>query len=360
MSTFFTIAVIILVFLIIFQIAKASEYVAVLKGEEKSRKENNKVNGFFMIAFLILGLIGVYWCNQLFFGKTLLSHEAASIQGEKVDSMMKLTLLITGIVFILTQVALFWFAYRFQEKEGSKPYYFPHNTTMEIIWTVIPAIALTVLVVIGLRNWFFFTSEPPANAIQVEVTGEQFKWLFRYPGKDNTFGKKYYRYIDGSNSLGLLWKDSADLNLKDDPAAHDDIVGEATMYAVKGRPCKLIIGSRDVIHDVGLSAFRLKMDAVPGTPTTLWFTPKFTTKEMQDQLGNPDYQYEISCDQMCGNGHYSMRGVIKVVTQPEYDAWLAGQTPAYVSAQPAKPAPAVAPAADTTKKIAMVAAKLAK
>ena len=100
MSTFFTIAVIILVFLIIFQIAKASEYVAVLKGEEKSRKENNKVNGFFMIAFLIIGLIGVYWCNQLFFGKTLLSHEAASIQGEKVDSMMKLTLLITGIVFI--------------------------------------------------------------------------------------------------------------------------------------------------------------------------------------------------------------------------------------------------------------------
>jgi cytochrome c oxidase subunit 2 len=355
MSTFFTIAVIVLVFLIIFQIAKASEYVSVLKGEEKSRKENNKVNGFFMISFLILGLIAVYWCNEMFYGKTLLSHESASLQGERVDSMMRLTLWITGIVFVITQIALFWFAYRFQEKEGSKPFFFPHNNTMEIVWTVIPAIALTVLVVIGLRNWFSFTSEAPPNALQVEVTGEQFKWLFRYPGKDKTFGKKYYKYIDGLNPEGLLWRDSADLQLKDDPASHDDIVQEATMYAVKGRPVKLIIGSRDVIHDVGLSAFRLKMDAVPGTPTTLWFTPKFTTKEMQDQLGNPDYQYEISCDQMCGNGHYSMRGVIKVVTQPEYDAWLAGQTPAYVSAFPPK-APS-APSVDSSKKIAMVVVK---
>lgn len=362
MSTFFTIAVIALVFLIIFQIAKASEYVAVLKGEEKSRKENNKVNGFFMISFLILGLIAVYWCNELFYGKTLLAHEAASVQGEQVDSMMRLTLWITGIVFVITQVALFWFAYRFQEKENNKAFFFPHNNTMEIIWTVIPAIALTVLVVIGLRNWFSFTSEAPSNALQVEVTGAQFKWIFRYPGKDKTFGKKYYKYIDGLNSLGLLWKDSADLQLKDDPAAHDDIVTEGTMYVVKGRPVKFIIGSRDVIHDVGLTAFRMKMDAVPGTPTTLWFTPKFTTKEMQDQLADPDFQYEISCDQMCGNGHFGMRGVIKVVSQPEYDAWLAGQTPAYVSAYPPK-APVVAtPAADTTakKKVAMVAVKSAK
>ena len=361
MSTFFTIAVIALVFLIIFQIAKASEYVAVLKGEEKSRKENNKVNGFFMIAFLIVGLIGVYWCNSMFIGKTLFAHDSASVQGEKVDSMLKLTILITGIVFVITQIALFWFAYRFQEKENAKPFFFPHNNTMEIIWTVIPAIALTFLVVIGLRNWFSFTSEAPANAIQVEVTGQQFSWLFRYPGKDKTFGKKYYKFIDGTNSLGLLWKDSAGLNLKDDPAAHDDIVMTQTMYCVKGRPCKLIIGSKDVIHDVGLSAFRLKMDAVPGTPTTLWFTPKYTTKEMKEIMGNPDYDYEISCDQMCGNGHFGMRGVIKVVSQPEYDAWLAGQTSAYSVALPAPAAPTTVPvAADTTKKMALVTGKLVK
>ena len=123
------------------------------------------------------------------------------------------------------------------------------------------------------------------------------------------------------------------------------------MYIIKNRPVKFIIGSRDVIHDVGLSQFRLKMDAVPGTPTTLWFTPRYTTKEMKEQLGNPNFEYEISCDQMCGNSHYSMRGVIKVVTQAEFDAWIAGQPTAYSGAFPATPAapPAQgAPAADST------------
>lgn len=354
MSTFFTIAVIVLVFLIIFQIAKASEYVSVLKGEEKSRKENNKLNGFFMIAFLILGLIGCYWCNSLLFDKTLLAHDAASVQGEKVDSMLWLTLEITGITFIITQIALFWFAYRYQESDTRKPYFFPHNNTMEIIWTVIPAIALTILVVIGLRNWFSFTGEAPDNALKVEVTGKQFGWIFRYPGKDQVFGKKYYRLIDNTNPLGLLWRDSTALDIKDDPAGHDDVVMEGNMYCVKGRPCKLLINSRDVIHDVGLSAFRLKMDAVPGTPTTLWFTPKYTTKEMKDITGNPNFEYEISCDQMCGNGHYSMRGVIKVVSQLEYDAWLAGQKAQYTSVYPPA-APATPAAADTTKKPAATA-----
>ena len=124
------------------------------------------------------------------------------------------------------------------------------------------------------------------------------------------------------------------------------------MYIVKNKPVKFIIGSRDVVHDVGLSHFRLKMDAVPGTPTTLWFTPKFTTKEMKESTGNPNFQYEISCDQMCGNGHYSMKGVIEVVSQAEYDEWMAKQKPAYYAAFPEKD-PAnmtpVTPVNDTAK-----------
>ena len=108
------------------------------------------------------------------------------------------------------------------------------------------------------------------------------------------------------------------------------------MYCVVNKPVNLRIFSRDVIHDVGLSEFRLKQDAVPGTPTTLWFTPKYTTKEMKDITGNPDFIYEISCDQMCGNGHYSMKGVIEVVTQAEYDVWMAQQKPNYYAAFPDK------------------------
>lgn len=356
MTTFFVIAVIVLVFLVIFQIAKASEYVAVLKGEDKVRKQNNKINGFFMIAFLIAGLIGVYFCNEALVGKTLLAQESASVQGERVDSMMKITLLITGIVFIITQILLFWFAFKYQESDKRKAYFFPHNNTMEVVWTVVPAIFLTILVVIGLRNWFSFTSEAPSNAMVVEVTGKQFNWIFRYPGKDDKLGEKYYKVIDdATNPLGLIWQDNTQYNLKDDLSSHDDIVVQTNMYIVVNKPVKLIIGSRDVIHDVGLPEFRLKMDAVPGTPTTLWFTPKFTTDEMRKKLGNDNFDYEISCDQMCGNGHYSMRGLIKVVTQAEFDAWKAGQTPAYYAAFPDKdpskkiiPTPVVSDSAKAT------------
>jgi cytochrome c oxidase subunit 2 len=124
------------------------------------------------------------------------------------------------------------------------------------------------------------------------------------------------------------------------------------MFVVKGKPVKLIIGSRDVIHDVGLTAFRLKMDAVPGIPTTMWFTPKFTTKEMREKTGNPNYVYEISCDQLCGNGHYSMKGIIEVVEQEEYDLWLAKQKPQYYTAFPEKdPDATKAAAADASGKV---------
>ena len=351
MSTLFTVAVILLIFVIIFQIAKASEYVNVLKGEEKANQSNNKVNGFFMIAFLILGLIGVYWCNELFYHKTLLVQPSASDHGEKWDSMFWWTIIITGIVFFATQIALFFFAFRYQHNDKRKVYFFPHNNTLELVWTVVPAIALTVLVVVGLRNWFAMTSEPPKNALRVEVTGKQFGWIFRYPGKDKQFGEKYYKVIDDANSnpLGQIWKDSSALNLHTDSKNFDDVVATQTMYVIKGRPVQLLINSRDVIHDVGLPHFRMKMDAVPGTPTTMWFTPLYTTKEMKEKLNNPNFQYEIACDQLCGNGHYSMKGIIEVVTQPEFDEWMAKQKPNYYAAFPDKdPTNTIKPAgADT-------------
>ncbi|MEK0413170.1 MAG: hypothetical protein RL070_658 [Bacteroidota bacterium] len=344
MTMFLTIAVVVLIFVVIFQIAKASEYVSVLKGEEVSRKQNNKINGLLMVVFLVLGLVGVWYCNELLYDKTLLVQDAASVEGARVDSMLWVTLAVTGIVFIATQVILFVFAYKYQEDTNRKVVFFAHSTKLELIWTVIPAIALTVLVVIGLRNWFLFTGEPPKNAMVVEVTGKQFGWIYRYPGKDGSFGKKYYKNIDNaSNSLGLIW---------DDELAQDDIVMEQTVYLIKGKPVKLVLGSRDVIHDVGLSHFRLKMDAVPGIPTTMWFTPKYTTKEMKELTGNPNFVYEISCDQMCGNGHYSMKGVIEVVDQEEFDAIMAKQKPYYYTAFPEKD-PSAAPA-DTTVVAAVV------
>lgn len=340
MTIFLTIAVVALIFIVIFQIAKASEYVSVLKGEDVSRKQNNKINGFLMFVFLVLGLVGVWYCNKVLYGQTLMAQESASVEGARVDSMLWITIGVTGIVFIATQIVLFWFAYKYQEDENRKVFYFPHNNKLEVLWTIVPAIVLTVLVVIGLRNWFLFTGEPPKDAMVVEVTGKQFNWIFRYPGADGSFGKKYYKNIDeATNELGLIW---------DDKLSHDDVVMQTTMYLVKNKPVKLIIGSRDVIHDVGLSHFRMKMDAVPGIPTTMWFTPKYTTKEMKEMTKNPDFVYEISCDQMCGNSHYSMRGVIDVVDQEEFDVIMAKQKPRYLLAFPEKD-PEMAKPSDSTK-----------
>ena len=345
------IAIVALLFVVIFQISRASEFVSSLKGEEKTRKQNNKINAWLLITFLVVGLIGCWYCNELLYDKTLLKQGPASDHGENIERMLWITLAVTGAVFFITQILLFWFAFKYRETDNRKAFYFPHNTKLELIWTTVPAIFLTTLVVFGLKYWFEMTGEAPKDAIVVEVTGHQFGWEFRYPGTDGILGRKNYKLTKGANSLGV------DFN---DPASKDDIHVPATMHIPVNKPVKLIINAQDVIHDVGLPHFRLKMDAVPGIPTTIWFTPKYTTAEMKSRTGNESFTYEISCDQMCGKGHFSMRGVIVVDTEEDYKKWLATQQkqPMYYNVFPElKPAEPAAPAAtDTTKAPAAIAA----
>lgn len=322
MHTFLLITILLLGFIITFQIARATEFVSVIQGEERTRKQSNRINAWLLLIFLIAGLFGVYWTHHTLGDKILKLGSAASDHGLKVDQMIKYTLIATGIVFFVTQILLFWYSFKYQEKENRQAYYFPHNNKLEVIWTVVPVIVLATLVVFGLVYWYKITGPAPANATIVEITGSQFKWEFRYPGKDGVLGKKNYRFIDESkdNSLGLIW---------DDVATHDDIVVSSPLHLVVNKPVHLAINSKDVIHSVGLPHFRLKMDAVPGTPTTLWFTPIKTTKEMIKETGNDNFVYEIACDQMCGAGHTSMRGEIIVETQEEYDQWMATQKSQY-------------------------------
>lgn len=342
MTGILIISILILAFIVIFQIAKASEYVSVLKGEEKAFQQSNRINAFLFLSFLVLGLVGAWWCNKLFYGKTLFVQPAASDHGEKIDKMLWLTLGVTGLVFFITQILLFWFAYKYQYSEKRKAHFFAHSNKLELIWTVVPAIFLTVLVGLGLYYWFGITGPAPKDAQLVEITGKQFNWLMRYPGKDGVLGRKNYRLTDASNgnALGVDWEDGS---------SHDDI--ESTeMHLVVGKPVQLVINAQDVIHDVGLVHFRMKMDAVPGIPTTMWFTPKYTTAQMKEITGNKDFVYEISCDQICGSGHYSMRGIIIVETQEEYDRWISGIKPQYKTVMEAK-APAAAPATDTLQNV---------
>jgi len=335
MSGFITIALVILVFIIVYQIGKASEYAGILRGEEKVKMQTNRLIAWLLVAFFVLGLYGIWKCNEVLIGRML--PESASVEGVAYDKMFNVTLIVTGIVFFATQALLFWFAFRYQATGKRTSFYFPHNNKLEIVWTTVPAIAMAVLVAIGLRNWFNITSEAPANSEVVEVVGKQFNWLIHYPGKDGVLGKRSFRKInDANNILGLDWSDKDGM---------DDVISQSgELHVIVNRPVKLIIGSRDVIHDVGLPHFRMKMDAVPGITTTMWFTPRITTEEMKKITGNSNFVYEISCDQMCGKGHYSMRGTVIVQTQAEYDEWLAKQQSYYASVNtPAAPA-----AADST------------
>jgi cytochrome c oxidase subunit II len=300
--SFFVIAVIVLFFVIIFQIAKASEYVSVLKGEEKANEDANKINGFLMLVFIIVGLIGIWWCQKTLGPKILAT--SASKEGVQVDNMMWWTLGVTGIVLVATQILLFYFSFKYQYKKDAKPYYYPHNNKLEAIWTVVPAIVMAGLVVVGLVNWVKMTKDAPAKSYKVGIIGRQFGWFYHYPGVDGVLGKRSVKNIeDGINEIGI------DIT---DKYAQDDIVTNDTLRLIKDSIVDLTIQSRDVIHDVGLTQFRLKMDAVPDMPTKLKFTPIHTTKEMQKITNDPDFVYEISCDQICGASHYKMRGVIQV------------------------------------------------
>lgn len=345
MSGLIVTALVVLVFIVIYQIAKASELATILRGEEKVKSQTNRLMAWLMVAFFVLGIIGIVKCHEALADKML--PESASVQGDHYDTMLMVTIALTGFVFVVTQLLLFYFIFRYQSTENRKAFFYSHNNKLEVLWTTVPALALVVLVVIGLKNWFTITDKAPDNAMVVQVMGKQFNWLIRYPGADGVLGKTDFRKMnDADNVMGLDWND---------PAAKDDIIIEnGEMHIIKDLPVHLVINSRDVIHDVGLPHFRMKMDAVPGITTTMWFTPKFTTEEMKDKTHNPNFVYEISCDQMCGKGHYSMRGTVIVQTAQEFKEWLAKQ-PAYYanvhkSAAPAADgaAPAATPAADSS------------
>lgn len=331
MSGFISIFLTCLVFFIIYQIAKASELAGILRGEEKTKAQTNRLMAWLLVVFFFLGLYGIWMCHDAMIDKML--PVSASDHGVQYDSMFTITIIVTGIVFFITQTALFWFAFRYQASETRKAHFLAHNNKLEVIWTTIPAIAMALLVIVGLRNWGKMTSEAPKDAMVVEVVGKQFNWIIRYPGKDGVLGKKDFRMTnDADNVLGQDWNDKNN---------HDDVVLQnGELHLIKGKPVKLIIGSRDVIHDVGLAHFRMKMDAVPGIITTMWFTPTVTTNEMKEITGNPDFVYEISCDQMCGKGHYAMRGTVIVHTEAEFNAWMRMQQPYHAGNAGAEAAPA--------------------
>lgn len=302
-------------FAIIGKVLKVYELTSEING--KASKINwHKVQGVLFAIILVLSLYGTYWSYKVWGGMSM--NEAASEHGLKIDSMMNVTIIITTIVFVITQILLFGFAYKYSSNSKRKAYFYPHNNTIERLWTIIPAISLTILVLYGFTTWRSITNpseEQVKSAINIEISGEQFKWNVRYAGANNEFGKQSYKAISPTNALGMDFTD---------PKNWDDRLGAQIVMPVN-KPVRFTIRSKDVLHSFYMPDFRVQMNAVPGMPTYFQFTPRLTTEEMREKTGNTKFEYVLLCAKICGAGHYNMQYTVKVVSEQEYKDWLANQ-----------------------------------
>jgi cytochrome c oxidase subunit 2 len=251
-----------------------------------------------LFGLATLLLVGV---STFLFTKTwlppLVSNRAA------IDHSMWWSLIVTGVVFIGTNLLLAWFGWKYQDGAGRSAAYWHHNPRLEWTWTLVTAGIMLVFLVNALSLWAQVTSAAPADAFVIEVTGQQFAWNVRYPGKDGIFGRTEVKEVNpgGLNFIGLD---------RSDPNAADDIMLQNQLYLPEGRPVRVRLRSLDVIHSFFLPNFRVKQDAVPGMTSETWFIP--------EKVGD----YELACAEHCGLGHYRMRGLVHVVPAAELEARL--------------------------------------
>ncbi len=345
MLGFVIILTLILLTVIIVQLSKVSQLAAKIRGEEEVYLQNNNRTAvwlvIFMILFLVFCVVSAYYYKDVMLGYG--PHTAASEHGVMLDDIFNVTLIFTGIVFIITQIYLFWFSYKYRERKGVVAKFFPHSTQLEIIWTVIPMIVMTYLVVKGLFVWNAAMADvkPGEEVMEIEAAGYQFAWDLRYPGADGKLGTRDFRLIDlANNPLGQDWKDDKNI---------DDFLPSEIVLPVN-KKVRVRITAKDVLHNFYLPHFRVKMDAVPGLPTYFVFTPTKTTDEYRQTLReypewnvpydetDPEgplrweaFNYELACAELCGSGHYSMRREVRIVEQDEYEEWLSQQQSYYLT-----------------------------
>jgi cytochrome c oxidase subunit II len=303
---------VILVLYIIYLIFRVGNLVSVAKGRTEDRVDSsNSINAFLFIVFMIAGLGGFFWYSYVFFDDYTLP--LASEHGIKTDSVFWITMAVTVVAFSIISIVMFMFLYQYQYDKTRKAKFFPDNHYLELTWTIIPAIVLSVLIFTGLKAWNEITAPASKDAEVIELVGQQFAWTARYPGvKDNTLGKYNFKLIDNSgNEFGL---DLADKNSFDDFKSLE-------LHLPKGKEILLKIRAKDVLHSVFLPHFRVKMDAVPGMPTQFKFVATKTTEEIRDEIGNQNFNYELACAEVCGRGHFSMKMTVIVHTEEDYENW---------------------------------------
>ena len=341
-------------------------------GEHEINNKDNHINGLLMFVFMILTFVGFFYL-MLKYGWTG-RGTAASTQGVETDWLLNLNLIIILIAYFITNFLLFYFSYKYVRKPGVKAYFYPHNNKLEMIWTIVPAIVLAVIIILGLKSWTKITSPAEADAIRIELFAKQYDWTARYAGLDNELGKYDYKLTTDNNELALITSNTIDssiaimskeilsltklLNNRDtilndsvigvrrntlsvkerlfrlvtqikenhdkkaDAAVWDDIIQKDTLYLCKGENYEFNLRARDVLHSAYFPHFRIQMNAVPGMTTRMKLTPNMTTEQMRAEKNNPNFNFVLMCNKICGGAHYKMKMIVVVKDKASYKKWI--------------------------------------
>lgn len=342
------------------------------KREEEVSPRANKTNAILLIVFCFVLFAFFIW--ELIDHQDILLPVAASAHGQQVDTLMNFNWIIIFMVFFLVNFLLFFFSYKYAYSPNRKAFYLAHNNKLELIWTVIPSIVLAIIIIYGLRTWNEITDfNGGEDAITVELYGRQFDWTVRYPGDDNVLGDFNFTMTTGPNPLGVISNENLPVRIKelqdeirksedelansilpdskakeleekigmrrrqlakvvayeqsgrDFSASDDDIIVKGEFHIPVNREVRFNIRAADVIHSAYFPHFRAQMNAVPGMTTYFKFTPTITTDSMRTIVDDPDFNFILLCNKVCGSAHYNMQMDIIVDTEEDYEKWLLDQ-----------------------------------
>lgn len=245
-----------------------------------------------VVATVVFHLVTPWWLTPL------ASNWAA------MDDTLTVTVAVTGVFFVAINLFVVYTLWRFRHRAGARAAYAPDNHRLERWLGGITTLGIVALLAPGLLVYARYI-DPPADAMLLEILGQQWQWRFRLPGPDGRLGGTDLRFVSADNPFGL---DPAD------PAAQDDLLVDANeVHLPTDRSVKVLTRSHDVLHDFFVPQFRARMNIVPGQVSWFWFTPTRAGR------------YESLCAQLCGVGHPAMRGVVVVEDANAWQAWLQRQ-----------------------------------
>ena len=256
----------------------------------------------------------------------------ASTHAGEIDQMIVLVHWLMAVLFI--GWGLFFLFVLFKFRRGANPkasYTGAKGKISKGLEVAVAIVEVILLLFYAIPAWAKRVKQFPAEneATVVRVIGHQFAWEVQYPGPDGKFGRTDPKLVSAENLIGID---------RSDPDAKDDIVTSNQLNLPVNKPVLVHLSSQDVIHSFGLYDFRVKQDAIPGMSIPVWFIPNVTTAEMRAKLGKPDFDYEITCSQLCGLGHFRMRGFVTIQSDADYKKWYdeqeAANKPAAATANP--------------------------